>query len=643
VAGRTIDEGSGDLDAAADDHVDTEEPSIDESTADDDAENPSIDEPAPRAPIIAVPVPSNGALSHLPTDGGRSYRDPAGAYLASLSTDKGRSTAIEGMRRIARALKLGGDDDTECWRRIPWRELTYAETNLIRAALIRRYRPETVRVTLTALKGVLHEAYRLGLIDAERYERARDIKKIRGKSAESGRAMQPDEWDRVQEGLLLRDPFYAKLVRAIFAVGVGAGLRRAEIATLKLEAIDKEFQTLRFWGKGVKERIQELQPWARPHLRAWIRAREERSLKASTAFLYVMRSGAVIDAGLTPKQVWSIVVGECSDAGIEKITPHDFRRTYISRLLDTTDLATVSQLAGHAKGSTTTLYDRRSEDVRRKASDNIPALGHGLRAVAYIRTSARDQTLEQNVQRGSIAAWAKANGVAVVSWHSDLAVNWYAAIDERPALRLAIEDMRKNGVRLLLVEQRDRISRDADAARAIDEALSPFGGRVVTSGRDSVVLAKAIDKALSRSVLPFKDDERVRVRVVVQDLLDGESEEIALITDAVIHGRVGVRVASIPHCLEGAWQKDVETREREFGAETAQEKLAALAAVFVDSMKRSAVSVHVERAPTEVFLQAIRDGDEVLVVAARPNVALPKQEDGDVARLAFLFRRLRRH
>lgn len=64
-------------------------------------------------------------------------------------------------------------------------------------------------------------------------------------------------------------------------------------------------------------------------------------------------------------------------AGVERFTPHDLRRTFISTLLDRgADLATVQSLAGHASVSTTTRYDRRGNETKRRTVQllAVPAL-----------------------------------------------------------------------------------------------------------------------------------------------------------------------------------------------------------------------------------------------------------------------------
>ncbi len=75
---------------------------------------------------------------------------------------------------------------------------------------------------------------------------------------------------------------------------------------------------------------------------------------------------------LAAQAVAVVCAARAQEAGLFPFTPHDMRRTFISTLLEAgADIATVQQLAGHEDPATTSRYDRRGEDAKRKAVDMI--------------------------------------------------------------------------------------------------------------------------------------------------------------------------------------------------------------------------------------------------------------------------------
>ncbi|MDP9375207.1 MAG: site-specific integrase [Chloroflexota bacterium] len=71
---------------------------------------------------------------------------------------------------------------------------------------------------------------------------------------------------------------------------------------------------------------------------------------------------------MTSHAIYNVLAERQAEAGVAKLSPHDFRRTFIGDLLDRDiDLARVQQLAGHASPLTTARYDRRPEAGKRRA------------------------------------------------------------------------------------------------------------------------------------------------------------------------------------------------------------------------------------------------------------------------------------
>lgn len=63
---------------------------------------------------------------------------------------------------------------------------------------------------------------------------------------------------------------------------------------------------------------------------------------------------------ISPLAVLLIVQKRAQSEVVESFSPHDFRRTFCSDLLDAgVDIVTVQKLAGHASPVTTAKYDRR--------------------------------------------------------------------------------------------------------------------------------------------------------------------------------------------------------------------------------------------------------------------------------------------
>lgn len=89
--------------------------------------------------------------------------------------------------------------------------------------------------------------------------------------------------------------------------------------------------------------------------------------------LYPVRKGGRIELRpMTADAVLKIVRRRSKQACVDEFSPHDFRRTFCSDLLDAgTDIVTVQKLAGHASPVTTAKYDRRSEEVKRLAVERL--------------------------------------------------------------------------------------------------------------------------------------------------------------------------------------------------------------------------------------------------------------------------------
>jgi len=83
-----------------------------------------------------------------------------------------------------------------------------------------------------------------------------------------------------------------------------------------------------------------------------------------------VRGAAVLPGGMGAQSVFGALARLAKRAGVEALSPHDLRRSYVSDLLDAgADLTTVQRLAGHSQVTTTARYDRRGDVAAERTAD----------------------------------------------------------------------------------------------------------------------------------------------------------------------------------------------------------------------------------------------------------------------------------
>ena len=311
----------------------------------------AVPEAASRLPATAVEPFARPRC--LPAD-----QDPVMVYLGRLAPGS-RPTQVRALRRIA-GLVVGGGDP----RLVAWERLRYQHTQAVRTALVEGgYAHTTVNRMLSALKGVLREAWRLGRVDRETYARATDLESVKGARLPPGRELTSGEVQALFASC--RGPLGARDA-ALLAVGFGAGLRRSEIVGLDLADFAAEPGVVQVrHGKGAKEREVPLPPGAVAAVAAWL---EVRGTKNGPLLLPMLRGGRPVARRLTGQAVLKALRAMAGRAGVERFTPHDLRRSFISRLLDLgADISVVSRLVSHENVQTTCSYDRRGTAAARDA------------------------------------------------------------------------------------------------------------------------------------------------------------------------------------------------------------------------------------------------------------------------------------
>ncbi|BAB78287.1 tyrosine-type recombinase/integrase (plasmid) [Anabaena sp. FACHB-709] len=285
---------------------------------------------------------------------------PAAVYLSSLSPTS-RRTMEKALNVIARLLTSNQCDAMS----LDWSKLRYQHTAAIRAIFIEQYSPATTNRMLCAMRRVLKESLRLGFMSAQDYQYAIDLKSVRGDSGLPGRLIKPEEITSLLRNCL-QDNVIGIRDAALIGILSSCGLRRSEAVALEMNDFNREDNLLTVrQGKGGKSRRVYLPPGVVGILNDWLKIRG----KSSGALICpVKRGGHIHIQHLTDQAVMAICQKRADSTGIKPFSPHDFRRTFVTRLLESgIDVLTVSQLAGHVNLATTQKYDLRGEAAKRKA------------------------------------------------------------------------------------------------------------------------------------------------------------------------------------------------------------------------------------------------------------------------------------
>lgn len=306
-------------------------------------------------------------------------RDPTTVYLDTLS-EGSRRTIRGALNKAARTLgldpvELNGREVT-C-RYCRWAALRASHVKLIRSRLLQQYAPATVNKHLSAIRGTLKAAYRLGQMRVEDFQRAADVDSVSTESESAGRLLSQGEIDTLMQACT-EDPTPAGARdAAMIALWAVTGPRRAEIVNLDAGDYDSKTGAVEIHGdKGQNDRTVYVADDAKEAMDDWldVRGRTEGPL-----FVPVHQSGKLRISRMTPQAAYSILRRRAQQTEIDDVSPHDLRCTAVSNLIDKTDLSTAQRIAGHADPRTTARYDRRGRRVKQEAAEVMPEPGRGRR------------------------------------------------------------------------------------------------------------------------------------------------------------------------------------------------------------------------------------------------------------------------
>lgn len=230
--------------------------------------------------------------------------------------------------------------------------------------------PSTINVRLSAIRRMVSEAHRNGMLSAEDAGHLTDVPNIRQKGTRLGNWLTREQ---AKELLAVPDRSTVKGKRdyVILALLVGCALRRQELAALDVETIqlrEGRWVLADLEGKGRRIRTVAIPIWVKHGINAWMTAAgiEEGPLLRS------IRKGGKIGESLSDWAVWSVVEQSAKQIGIDQFGAHDLRRTCAKLCRKGGgDLEQIKFLLGQSSIQTTERYLGSEQEIAVAVNDSL--------------------------------------------------------------------------------------------------------------------------------------------------------------------------------------------------------------------------------------------------------------------------------
>jgi integrase len=156
---------------------------------------------------------------------------------------------------------------------------------------------------------------------------------------------------------------------AILGLMATTGLRRGELVSLNLDALDPDSGAIKLIGKGRKARVVYARNRTRQFLLHWLELRGD---DPGPLFTSLRKGETITMQRLSGTAIYRLIEARAKAANLKKMSPHDFRRMFIGNMLDMgIDSTVVAALTGHSSVDMVKRYDRRPEKVKADAVDKL--------------------------------------------------------------------------------------------------------------------------------------------------------------------------------------------------------------------------------------------------------------------------------
>ena len=228
----------------------------------------------------------------------------------------------------------------------------------------------TINVRLSAIRKMVSEARKNGMLSAEDAANLTEIPNIRQKGTRMGNWLTKEQ---AKELLAVPDRSTLKGKRdyVTLALLVGCALRRQELASLEVGSIqlrEGRWVLADLEGKGRRIRTVAVPVWVKHGINAWMTAAgiDEGPL------LRRIRKGGKMGESLSDWAIWSVVEQSAKQIGIERFGAHDLRRTCAKLCRKSGgDLEQIKFLLGHSSIQTTERYLGSEQELAIAVNDSL--------------------------------------------------------------------------------------------------------------------------------------------------------------------------------------------------------------------------------------------------------------------------------
>ena len=234
-----------------------------------------------------------------------------------------------------------------------------------------RLAASTINVRLAAVRRLATEAADSGLLSPDLIAGIRRVRGVKQLGRRMGNWLTPSEGQRLLSAVTA-DTLRGKRDAAMLALLLGCGLRRSELVELDVDWIQQREQhwvILDLVGKGGRVRTVPMPAWVKDAVDEWVCSA---GITEGRLFRAIRKNGVMWGHGLTQNVVWYVVKQCAKRAGIQKLSPHDLRRSCARMCHEAGgELEQIQFLLGHASVLTTERYIGCKQQLARAVNDRI--------------------------------------------------------------------------------------------------------------------------------------------------------------------------------------------------------------------------------------------------------------------------------